>query len=270
MDHPPYLHLVQALEKTARALPAARLRRLGTLHKKPFYSVVLMSNPSPGRLSVCLSGGIHGDEPAGAWAVAGFLEKMISDAALLKRFRFLLLPCLNPTGYEKGTRFNHEGLDLNRMFRRRSAPKEVRWARQAVSEMHRDRPPDLDVEFHEDVDTHGFYLYELAQPGEPLWGIRVVQAVSRTGPINTDEEIEGMKADHGVIHPHRQETPLALRMKRRRDWPMAFYQYRKGARHTLTLETPVTVPLKQRVEMHLAALGELLNLTWAAHTLPKT
>ena len=64
------------------------------------------------RLTVLVTAGVHGDKPAGVEAVLRFIEGPIQE--YLDRFFFIVVPCVNPSGYELGTRANSAGRDINR------------------------------------------------------------------------------------------------------------------------------------------------------------
>ena len=63
-----------------------------------------------------ISAGIHGDEPAGIEAILKFLENKSYDI-YKKTWEITFLPCINPYGYEFGTREIHQRKDLNRLFK---------------------------------------------------------------------------------------------------------------------------------------------------------
>ncbi|MBI4388804.1 MAG: M14 family metallocarboxypeptidase, partial [Nitrospinae bacterium] len=153
------------------------------------------------------------------------------------------LPCVNPSGYELGTRENHLKLDLNRHFKSEPPPVEV-----GIVQSVFQSPFDLTLDLHEDVDSPGFYLYQKFESGQETGlGFKVVERVRETMPINSSPEIEGMPAEEGVIH--RLSGPEEMEW-----WPMALYALFKGAKRCLTLETAARFPLEDRVEAHLAAV----------------
>ena len=61
---------------------------------------------------ILLTGGVHGDEPAGVEAVLRFLE--CHGEEYLDEFVFSVIPCVNPSGYELNTRANSRDQDINR------------------------------------------------------------------------------------------------------------------------------------------------------------
>ncbi|MEY4615402.1 MAG: hypothetical protein RJB66_362 [Pseudomonadota bacterium] len=77
-----------------------------------------------GRNPILFIGGVHGDEPEGVWLAEAFLNAIQTE--YLKRAHttsstwpgrnWILIPCLNPEGYERQERTNSAGVDLNRNF----------------------------------------------------------------------------------------------------------------------------------------------------------
>jgi len=71
----------------------------------------LSAAPAPANTALVI-GGTHGDEPA----TTGLVERFAQSAAwtALRECPTVLLPLANPDGYERGTRYNARGVDLNR------------------------------------------------------------------------------------------------------------------------------------------------------------
>ena len=193
-----------------------------------------------------ISAGIHGDEPAGVETICSFLEQK-EYLEFVDEWELTLLPCINPTGYELQTRENHESKDLNRLFKTDVSCPEVNYVKDIF-----ERPYDLDLEFHEDVDTTGYYLFQKDRAPQvgPL-GREILDAVGKVMPLNPAGEIEGMVAERGLIS--RLTAPDAMEW-----WPMAIYAHFKGCRHCFTLETSPAFPMETRVEAHLTALRTAL------------
>ena len=72
------------------------IERIGTAHSYPIHQIRLTSSTHTPR-RVLITGGMHGDEPAGVEAVLQFLAR--DNTALLKKFSFVIIPCINPYGY---------------------------------------------------------------------------------------------------------------------------------------------------------------------------
>ncbi|MFQ5483093.1 MAG: M14 family metallocarboxypeptidase, partial [Nitrospinaceae bacterium] len=143
---------------------------------------------------VLITAGIHGDEPAGVETILHLIETRALEP-FLEDWEITLAPCINPTGFEAGTRENHLGQDLNRLFKTAAPPLEVTTVQSLF--IH---PFHLDVELHEDVDASGFYLYQ-KERNNPIsdLGRKVLAAVSSLVPLNPAPEIEGMPAEDGLI-----------------------------------------------------------------------
>ncbi|HEY5648996.1 MAG TPA: M14 family metallocarboxypeptidase, partial [Nitrospiria bacterium] len=194
--------VAEAVGRAENRIPRLEVRDLGPVSTSsgiyPMYLLHLDPDPSAPTppLTVYLSGGIHGDEPAGVWALLEFLERYNGLDGPYPHTRFTILPCLNPGGFERNTRHNADDIDLNRQFRRDSPPPEVDLVKKAVGGC----AFDLTMEFHEDVDTPGFYLYELTQNGERSWGREIINRISEKYPVNRNEVIEETSAVDGLIH----------------------------------------------------------------------
>lgn len=64
---------------------------------------------------IVVIGGVHGDEPEGVTLANATLEWLKNHAAQV-RVPWIVIPCLNPDGYEQNHRTNASGVDLNRNY----------------------------------------------------------------------------------------------------------------------------------------------------------
>ena len=194
-----------------------------------------------------ISGGIHGDEPAGVETICAFLEDK-RYMNFLEQWELTLLPCINPSGFEANTRNNHDDIDLNRKFKEDEVPPEVAFARDSLKQ-----PYDLDLELHEDVDSPGYYLYQKDQSTElSAIGRVILDRVESIHPLNLAEEIEEFPADRGLLNPLTEPEDMEW-------WPMALYAYKRGCSHAFTLETSTALPMDVRINAHLSAIEAALE-----------
>lgn len=231
----------------------------------PLMQVTITPPHGQARFQVMINGGTHGDEPAGTEAVVSLLES--GHLAQWPDVAFVVHPCTNPWGYAHDRREGPGGADLNRSFRRalRCTP-EVSAIKQAL----RGRRFDLYLDCHEDVDAAGLYAFAPTRLGRTI-----VDAVRQIGPIFEGELVDGeIPIADGVVHTDSERSRA-----RRTDWltwPLPYYiaryhQTDRGA-HNLsgefdptalsgaTIETPVRLPLAERVRMHHVAIQAALTL----------
>jgi len=220
----------------------------------PIYRVT----SGTGDKKVILSSGIHGDEPAGVEAILRFLEGYGDslNAGIQrweKAYQFTVFPCTNPTGYERGTRENACGIDLNRRFgSKKGPPEEVAIIQRAL----KGQQFVLYMDFHEDTDGEGFYLYEVLYEEKDHLAEEIIESISHRYPIDLRESIDGFPNCGGVICPQRDEKRFPFK---RVDLPLPLYLYLHGVRHCFTIESPTRLPMEDRVGMHLMALETVLN-----------
>ncbi|MFQ3549383.1 MAG: M14 family metallocarboxypeptidase [Armatimonadota bacterium] len=233
-----------------------RLESLGKYEAEgreyPMY-LVHIGTPSSDKLSVLISAGIHGDEPAGVEAALQFIEHNVHNSTLLTHYSFVIYPCDNPYGWERGIRENSQGIDLNRQFRVKKPSPEI----EIIMSGLKGRCFDLVYEMHEDYDSPGFYMYEFGEKSTEYLGEAIIHEISTFGyPINRSHVIENRRAKNGIIR-------LNLSTYRKTRLPKSFYAYRECGGQVLTLETPSTFfPIEDRVRMHLLGLNVSLNRAW--------
>ncbi len=171
-----------------------------------------------------------------------FLER--DNTRLLQRFKFLILPCINPYGYVHNTRDNKQGLDLNRLFGE-TGIVEVDIVKEAIKE----RRFDFCIDFHEDWEAAGVYLYE-AQCNERWIGPEITRQIEKIGRIDGEVGESDLPIADGVF----QVDPAWG------DAGLAPYLFGSHAEHVMICETPTSWPLDQRTAAHLAALDAALNI----------
>lgn len=239
-----YSEVISRLE----ALPGRELQvdRVGAVWNYPVFTVCrTVGRRLP---TIMLSGGMHGEEPAGVEGVLSWLE---SGEWERWRVNWFVLPCINPYGWERNQRRNAQHRDINRQFRRAGECPEATLVKRLV----RGQRFLFSMEFHEDVDAGGYYLYE-GRTQSPYIGEQVLKAVSKVVPINQDPVIDGSEAtSRGLI---RREPSRAV-LQRRRRWPMAYHLLLNCTDHVLGSETALHLPLKQRARAHTVALHAALS-----------
>jgi murein peptide amidase A len=205
-------------------------------HRKP---AVQASAPS----RFYISTGVHGDEPAGPLAALELLrqDQWPADAEIV------LLPCLNPVGFNNNRRENGQGIDLNRDYLNPQSTE----VRAHLVWLEQQPPFDMTLCLHEDWESHGFYVYELNPDRKPSRAEAMVAAVAVVCPIDRSELIEGRPAQNGVIRPE-------LDPKTRPLWPEAFWLLQHKTRLSYTPEAPSDFPLQTRVKALVTAVQAAL------------
>jgi len=183
---------------------------------------------------IYLSAGIHGDEPAGPFALLELLAEGFFD----DRAHWAICPVLNPLGFVKGTRENADGIDLNRDYRARRSAE----VRAHIAWLQRQPPFDLTLCLHEDWESTGFYLYEHNPNRRPSLAPALLDSVRPHMPIEPAHIIDDRPVDEpGILRPE-------INAQDRNDWPEQLY-LREHYYYDLgyTMETPSSLPLAARV-----------------------
>lgn len=165
------------------------------------------------KLSILVTGGVHGYETSGVQGAIRFAETKALEYA--KDFNIVILPCLSPWGYETINRWNPDAIDPNRSFFLESYCNEATLAMQYVFSLGVDFKMHIDL--HETTDTDdsefrpalaarkgitigewtvpdGFYLVANQDKEYPEFQKHIVDAVSKIthiAPNDPDSKVLG-------------------------------------------------------------------------------
>ena len=229
-----------------QALPGVRTTELGPFTIGPHsYSLPRFTFQGPNSSDPIRIGAfatIHGDEPAGALAIARFLVELAAAPETAENFLLQLYPICNPTGFEDNTRHSRRGRDLNREFWRASGEPEVRWLEQELRTRHFHGL----IQLHTDDTSDGIYGFVR---GHTLTENLLRPALAAAGtilPRNANATIDGFAARDGIIYD-QYEGILAAPAEIE---PVPF---------EIVLETPHHAPLNQQVEALVVAMRTILS-----------
>lgn len=203
---------------------------------------VFSDNSSSEPIRIGIFAAIHGDEPAGALAIAEFLQELARDTELGSDYSIHAYPICNPTGFEDGTRFSRNGRDLNREFWKNSAEFEV----QLLENELRTRRFNGIIQLHADDTSDGLYGFVR---GHTLTENILRPALLESGkilPRNVNAQIDGFAARDGIIYD-LYEGVLGAPTKIQ---PEPF---------EIVFETPGLAPLDLQVQAFVVALRSILT-----------
>ena len=261
--------VVQPLKKHASGHRLIKAGRVTTdAGAYPIYAV-LTRNHLGDLPRIILSAGIHGEEPAGVYALLEFMKRDI--ARYLGHFSFLILPCLNPYGFTRGVRYGSHSADLNRSFDNGLGLPEIAAVKDLLHQFA--GPYRLAIDLHE-TDTYmprgvafsvedipaGFYMYETTPSGRPVLGPAILKALHTAGyPITKRQSVYNAECRNGLIasiSPNAPDYPTLPEFNGTLDWYMLKKNY---TRHSITTETPTAWPLRRRIAAHKKALISALD-----------
>ncbi len=195
------------------------------------------------RMDFYLSAGIHGDEPAGCWALLNWAENNLS---WLYERSFLIYPCLNPWGFANNCRTDASGVDLNRVWN----DSNHSMIGGIINDLH-GRRFSITLNLHEDFDARGIYLYEPdSSAKEDGLAEAILGAAEQIIPLDDRPNIEGRKAIGGVIHPSEPPDDGI---------PEAWFLHQATESRNFTLETPSEWAAPLRIEAHGRMIEEALR-----------
>ncbi len=228
-----------------RALAKLRIDLLGTFEsgeQRYFVPRLTFQGPNssdPIRIGIFAT--IHGDEPAGALALARFLQDLVNEPVLGENFLLHAYPLCNPTGFEDNSRCSRRGRDLNREFWRASVEPEVEILEHELRTGHFSGI----IQLHADDTSEGMYGFVR---GHTLTENLLRPALREAGkilPRNVNATIDGFAARDGIIYDHYDGV---LAAPANMD-PVPF---------EIILETPHKAPMERQVQALVVALHTIL------------
>ncbi len=214
------------------------------------------------RPTVLISGGVHGDEPAGVYAALTFLDQ---DREFRDALQFVIFPCVNPSGFDAGTLETQSGGNLNRLFGVASRQVEVRaiedWLRahavqfRMTFDLHEVRPDYVGEGFSEADNPRGAYLYETVRDDSEHVGRAMIDALPPDRVVCDWPTIYNDINDRGLIsYPGGCRNQIYAKGR-----SLDAYLNKRYTTHSFTLETPTGWPLRDRVDTQLTFLKTALR-----------
>lgn len=204
-----------------------------------------------GKPDILTAGGFHGEEPAGPWGIIEFLET--ADAKTLLSVNHSFLPLVNPTGFERGVRFNIHGENPNRGFVAayidNAEEEDAGWTNRGPSAegkilvQHIDRLAQLArdgfTSQHEDDGLNeGFIFINENAPMPSATATAFLDTIQKYFPLIPDggkNELEGSPIKDGMWVNGMDSSFETL-------------MFEKGVPRTITTETPALEAARARID----------------------
>jgi hypothetical protein len=256
---------------------AARfLAHSGLAEIRPFATVVegtdtyeLLYAEIAGARTLTITAGFHGDEVAGPLTLLEHLPEIAAHARA-QDVGLRIYPCLNPSGFTDGTRYNRsreapnndllryelapgrwsgelrDGQSFQRLELHRGGPKETR---AILEDLERYPAPDGALDLHQDPWLEGALSYAY------VFGPRVayLPLVAATDPIVTLARDVRVDDDDNV---HSDGDGLIVL----HDGSVTDYFFRRGVPYTAALETTTQTPLDRSHEVNLLWIRGFIDL----------
>jgi hypothetical protein len=213
--------------------------------------VVSFTPEKAAKYRVLLSGGIHGNEPAGVEIMVQMVEALAQNPQKYENTAFDIIPIVNPWGWSHDIRFNRDGRDVNRDFSNFKCQEST-----IVRDFVEGKRYNLIIDDHEDPDAAGFYMYQYGNPDTWL-SRKLINTIRNMGyPIEQNISMVILKTKDGLIDAPRWGL---LYMKLTRQLSITNYFRLSNSDSVYTIETPTRLSWEDRIKVHKTALEMLLE-----------
>lgn len=204
------------------------------------------TTPDRRPISLLITAGIHGNEPAGILALFRLLSEQSPDE--WPDISLTIITCINRWGFETGSRYNYESLDLNRCFAFAS-PRELKLYKSSLNQ----KRFHFYIDLHEDFRCSKHYIYD-ALFYHQSFANRLLKGLSERGGLALKRRTYTLPAP-GRIPINRAARLLARLL------PLgnSLYLLKKHVISGFVLETGRQGPLEERVETQLMTIKGVLS-----------
>ncbi|MBN1207134.1 MAG: hypothetical protein JXB05_19770 [Myxococcaceae bacterium] len=260
MDYTDYARLLQAHASLAEVAEYGRVMETGKEY--PLFRLTV-----PGSRWLVITSGFHGEEPAGPLTLAESFAEIVAYARA-RDVGLRVYPCINPSGFEAGTRYNRSGERPNNDFLRYEVapgawkgelhhgdsflrwvlydggPKETRAVRDDIA---RFPPPAAALDIHQDnyLALPATYAYAFGD-----------SAAYRPMVEASAEHLTVIRNGHVDEHNHTDADGLIVF----HDGSVTDYFMRQGVPYTTALETTTRTPLPSCHTVNLIWIRGFIDL----------
>jgi hypothetical protein len=214
----------------------------------------------PGTPELLVTSGFHGEEPAGPLTLLRHMESIVAEARRLG-VGLRVHPCVNPSGFERGVRYNASGESPNNDFLRYEiapgvwmdelAPGDTfhRWrvfedgpqeTRALRADLELGATPLAALDLHQDNYLHWPCCYAYVFGERAFYQPMLDASAAHVAVAQNSKVDRGIHTDaHGLVEL--------------RDGSVSDYMDRRGARYVAALETTTRTP---------AEAADAVNLVW--------
>ncbi|MEZ0224885.1 MAG: N-acetyl-L-ornithine deacetylase ArgE [Alphaproteobacteria bacterium] len=266
----PELHDIDAFNKRLKAafdrVSKIRPYKMESLGQVGGRDIFLLSpvEPIEGKPNILTAGGFHGEEPGGPWGIIEFLET--ADEETLKSVNHSFLPLVNPTGFERGVRFNIHGENPNRGFVAEyidaAEEEDAEWTNRGPSaegkillkhgaklvELARD---GFTSQHEDDGLNEGFIFINEQGPMPSPTATALLDTIQKHFPLIPDggkNELEGSPIKDGM-------------WVNGMDSSFETWMLQQGVPRTITTETPALEPARDRVDCNRGLVKAFAEVT---------
>lgn len=234
------------------------LTPLGEVGKWPMWLVRPHFAYKPKKKKVLICAGFHGEEQAGPWGMLRWLEDFNKEN--YKGIDISVLPCVNPTAFNRRTRYNTWGEISNQGFSHLELKQEPS-SEGKILLRHIDRLYSLAMNgflsLHEDIELKKeYYLYTFEstkEPGQFTCGMLDTLSKWFEKPLNG----ASVTSDSRLATPPFVINGLVYKYC---DGSLEDYMFHRGCNRVAVSETPGKARLDRRVDANVAIIDTFLDL----------
>lgn len=239
-SHPSYQQLLNNIPKIKRYFNVDFL----TLPNEKFKLVRFSKNISTDYPLLMIMAGCHGEEPAPSLSIFKNY-KLISEIAKKRRVNLIIYPLVNPWGFDRNERLNHEGLNCNSNWIHKE-DRRIAGEVKIISKDIKKFKPLIFASIHEDDKTKKeFYIFSF---GDRKYENPLIKVGAKYFPILQDAKYGDIEVKSGIVYKHH-------------DGSAEDFMFHRGSKFSCCTETPSFQSLPKRINCNTSLILRLIELS---------
>ena len=210
-------------------------------------------NPNK-KISVLLTGSVHGEEPAGAYALSDIINNANLYSEKNKDISIDIIPVMNPWGFSTDIRFNYNGINVGVDFtsQRSSEAK-------AIIKYVKTKKYNCVIDLHEN-QSRGNFIVTYDKKDIPFLKNIISELDNNGYPLNrapTMKFFKGISNERGICYFPKVVT--ALQRISSRETLFVWLLNRGISKHVYAFETGSLLKLEVRKKIDSIVIGRILD-----------
>lgn len=239
------------IEKFIKNQSENEYRVIGTVsypnEEYKLYEIIIDNNAEK---DILIFSGVHGNEPAGVKASIKFIKEIEKQSIVCNNYNIHIIPIVNPWGWEFDSRYNGDGVDINRDFANENT---ISNEAELIMNYYRDIKPAILFDLHESYSSgHYFYVYNnyLKKIAKEFCKINEIKY-----RIENNHKVSILKVRNGIILPNWFIIQLVKWADR-----AALANYFLGrSKAVTTIESSRNLDIENRINFHIDAINYIIT-----------
>jgi hypothetical protein len=213
------------------------------------YEIIIDNNAEK---DILIFSGVHGNEPAGVKASITFIKEIEKQTIICNNYNIHIILIVNPWGWEYDSRYNGDGIDVNRDFADNNT---ISNEAELIINYFRDIKPAIVLDLHESYSSGNyFYMYNnyMKKIAKEFFKINEKKYV-----VENNHKVSILKVKNGIIFPNW----FIIKFVKWADRAALANYFLDRTKAVITIESSRNLDIENRIQFHIDAINYIITET---------